>query len=165
MTRFCSLGIFIFGLLLNSHLGADSLKTQIAVSHGWSPAAPPNMSMHAGYFILHNQTSRAVELLSVSSPAYESIEIHESQIIDGIAGMSQLPSLSIEPDQKVVFKSGGLHLMMRNPGSKKRVGDSFAVQLQFSDGALVDLEMKVSKYSPLQADAPKSDMHHHHHKM
>jgi len=163
MTRFLSLGIVLFGLLLIGLIGADSHKSQIVVSHAWSPAAPSNMSMHAGYFVLHNQNTRPVELLSVSSPEYESIDIHESKIIDWFVGMSQLPSLLIEPDQKIEFKSGGLHLMLRNPDSIKRAGDSFAVQLKFSDGVLVDLMMKVAKNSPMQVDTLKSDMHHHHH--
>lgn len=147
---------------------AQSKSAQATVTNAWAGLAPPTMAMNAGYFSLSNHSAKAIALVSAHSPAYATIEIHESQLEDGIASMRMLQSLTIEPHQQVQFESGGLHLMMRKPLSSMSLGDRFAVQLRFDDGAAVDFEMQVLKPIPAASKAGSANSHqehHHHHAM
>jgi copper(I)-binding protein len=144
-------------------LHALPVVAELKVADAWAGLAPPTMAMNAGYFSLANHSAKAIELVSAHSPAYASIEIHQSQLLDGIASMRMLESLIIEPYQQVQFESGGLHLMMREPISVMSLGDSFAVQLRFDDGTAVDFEMQVLKPVPLVSKPQSSGSHHEHH--
>lgn len=165
MTRAFSLGLLVFGLLVYVLLSTETSDKNIAVVNAWSPVAPPTMSVHAGYFSLQNHSAGTLELVAVSSPAYQSVEIHESLLADGVASMRRLPSLAIKAHENVQFESGGLHLMLRGPLSAKQVGDNFPVLLEFTGGNKVEFVMQVSNTGDVDTDKSSPDMHHHHHGM
>lgn len=162
---FCLLSFELYAET-NTHAMHTS-KQSIVVTSAWAGESPPTMPMNAGYFTLANHSQKAIELVAASSPAYGSVEIHQSQLIDGIASMRMLKSLTIGSHQQVVFESGGLHLMMHNPMTKMSAGDTFVVQLKFAEGETVDFQMQVSKVNKLKdgASSSTSGHHHHHHEM
>ena len=96
-----------------------------------SPAA--GMPMAAGFFELENRSGQALRITSVSSPQYESVEMHRTVVTDGVSRMREIPALQVDAGETVVFESGGNHLMLMGP-----VGDTETVTLNFySDDALV----------------------------
>jgi copper(I)-binding protein len=163
MIRIVALGVLVTALLAYMYLSVSRPDNKIQVVDAWSPAAPPTMAMHAGYLSLQNHSSDSIELVEVSSVAYESIEIHQSLSIDGVLSMRMLPSLSVEPRAKVQFKSGGLHLMMRKPLAPRPLGGSFPVSFKFADGAVIEFLMQVSKTGLVDTETSSTDTHHHHH--
>lgn len=108
--------------------GAPLVATEIVVTK-----AVPGTDMRAAYLALRNNTNAAVTIDQVTSPDFESVQMHESLIQDGIASMRALRILTIEAGQTVRFERGGMHLMLL-----RQVNGRDAVTLQFySDGALL----------------------------
>ena len=163
----------VFGLLLSvlllcsctedSDHAMHASKPAIEISNAWAGESPPTMAMNAGYFSIINHGDKAVELVAASSPAYSKIEIHQSFMKEGVAGMSMLESVTVESHQQVLFESGGLHLMMFNPIEPMKAGDSFDVQLTFADGATASFQMQVAKLNRMTGDKSGSGNGHHHH--
>lgn len=89
----------------------------------------PGMQMSAAYLTLTNNTDDAIRITRVASPQYESVQLHESILQDGIARMRAIPALEIPARQSVTLKRGGKHLMLMRP-----TASSEAVSLQFLDG-------------------------------
>ena len=169
MTRSTRIAVSLLLLLQSIQLSAEqqddstgSTATNIEISEAWVGLAPPTMAMNAGYFSLSNLTDKPIELVSVTSPAYGSIQIHQSQLLNGIASMKMLPTLTIQPHQQVQFESGGLHLMMRKPITAMSLGDSAAVQLHFKNGISVHVEMPVLKSKSRDNHNDQHNHHQHH---
>ena len=55
----------------------------------------PGMSMAAGYLTLSNNASQPIIITQVTSPQFESVEMHESVIEDGMARMYPLGDLMV----------------------------------------------------------------------
>ncbi len=96
-----------------------------------TPAAGAQMS--AGYLRLINNTDSAISITRVVSPDFESIEIHESLLEDGVAKMRRVHELAIPANSTVSLERGGKHLMLMRPTAPtEQVSLSF-----YGDGTLL----------------------------
>lgn len=88
-----------------------------------------------------------VRLVGGSSPAAQSVEVHEMSMQDGVMRMRAVPALDLPAGQVVSLKPGGLHLMLLGLKQPLKVGEQVRVnlQLQHPDGRTETL--------PLQAPA------------
>ncbi len=68
--------------------------------------------MAAAYFELINPGKESLRLGRIQSPGFKSIEIHRSVIEKGISRMRRIPTLELQPGQRVQFEPGGMHLML-----------------------------------------------------
>jgi len=118
---------------------------ELEIRNPWIKNLPPSVPVRAGYMTIHNPGSKTVSIVSLSSEAFASIEIHETVMQDGMMRMEPVPSLTIEPDSTVQLAPGGLHLMMMNPGEPTRIGDTIEIRILFDDGSEQKLEMWVKK--------------------
>ncbi|TPW10797.1 MAG: hypothetical protein FD130_2122, partial [Halothiobacillaceae bacterium] len=102
---------------------------------------------------------KEVTLTTLSSPAFASIEIHESQQHGDMLHMEQHKELAIAAHHRVVFAPNGLHLMLIDPQRPLRAGESVAVTLQFdqSPAITVSLPVKGADATP----AIGNNAHHH----
>ena len=89
----------------------------------------PGVRMGAGYLSLTNATNQRILITKVMSPNFESVEMHESVLEDGISRMYRLYEIAILPGRTVHFEPGGKHLMIRYG-----VDDPDVVTLQFYAG-------------------------------
>lgn len=94
----------------------------------------PGMQMSAGYLTLSNNTTQPITITHVASPQFESVEMHESVLEDGVSRMYELAELKILPETSVIFERGGKHLMLMRP-----VDDSDVVTLEFYAGKAIVL--------------------------
>jgi copper(I)-binding protein len=92
-------------------------------------ASMPGGEMSAGYFALTNNTDDMITISSVVSAEFESVEIHESLLENGVAKMRRIPALSIPANSTVTLERGGKHLMLKRP-----VGNATQVSLKFLSG-------------------------------
>ena len=99
----------------------------------------PGMNVAAGYLTLSNNTSQPIIITHVASPQFESVEMHESVIEDGMARMYALGEMTILAKSSVVFQPGGKHLMLMRP-----VGEFDTVTLDFIAGKAVVLTVNVT---------------------
>ena len=87
----------------------------ILVSDVVVTAAARDMPMAAAYFDISNRSGEDIRVTRVTSPNYESVEIHETTIEDGIARMRKLDAVEVPDNETVRFERGGLHLMLMRP--------------------------------------------------
>ena len=133
----------------HSQTKATAMVGEIHVSDGWVRAHLPNRPT-AGYLSLKNTGDAADRLISASSPAFKTIEIHESRMEDGVMKMEPVTGVSIDAGATAVLEPGGYHLMMFG-GSGLKEGDTVEVTMVFETAGSVTLTMPVSKRGPKKA--------------
>jgi copper(I)-binding protein len=89
----------------------------------------PGMQMSAAYLSLTNHTDETIRISRVVSTQYESVQLHESIVKDGVARMRAIPVLEIPAGETITLQRGGKHLMLMQP-----TGATESVSLQFLDG-------------------------------
>ena len=89
----------------------------------------PGMNMSAAYLSLTNSSERTIQISRVTSDQFESVQLHETRIEDGVARMRAIPVLEIPAGATVTLQRGGKHLMLMRP-----TGTSETVSLEFLDG-------------------------------
>lgn len=88
--------------------------------------AIPGMTMSAAYLTLTNNSDVPIRIDRVSSPQYDSVQLHETTIEEGVARMRALAEVEIPAGATVTFRRGGKHLMLMRPtGSVDTVSLSF----------------------------------------
>lgn len=113
------------------------------VRDAWIRLVPGGMPMQAGFGRIENRCPAPVTIVSASSPAYGSVELHETRVVDGISRMRAVPELRIAPDGAATLKPGGLHLMLMQPGTALKEGSKVAVEFTLSDGRKILGEFQV----------------------
>jgi copper(I)-binding protein len=89
----------------------------------------PGMQMSAAYLSLENNSGETIRITRVASAEYESVQMHETKMEDGVARMRAIPVLEIAAGETVTLQRGGKHLMLMRP-----TGSFDTVSLQFLDG-------------------------------
>lgn len=133
MVRRLVLGLLLFSMLSGC---APAAAPSITVENGWGR---PSMDMPTAggmFMVIKNSGEAADNLVSGSSPACGSIELHEMVMkSDGTMGMNLMDKpIEIPAGGKVELKMGGLHVMciMRHDD-------------QFKPGATIDLTLVFEK--------------------
>ena len=120
--RYCLLTL---AFLVSLPLYAQELK----VSDPWIRSAPPGVPL-AGYMMLHNTSSGAVQLVGAEVNGFGHTMIHFTSMVEGAMTMEHLHSVEVPAGGNAAFQPGGLHLML-SPGHD-RVVDAFASDLAAS---------------------------------
>lgn len=113
------------------------------VRDAWIRLIPGGMPMQAGFGRIENRCPNPVTVVSASSPAYGSVELHETRIVDGVSKMRAVPELRIAPDSAATLKPGSLHLMLMQPRAELKEGSKIAVEFGLSDGRKILGEFQV----------------------
>ncbi len=118
------------------------------VKDGWIRLMPGGMPMQAGFGRIDNRCPMPATIVSASSPAYGSVELHESKTVDGVSRMRAVTELRIAPDGAVVLQPGGLHLMLMQPKAPLKPGSRVAIEFELKDGRKLLGEFEVRKPAP-----------------
>ncbi|PAU94425.1 hypothetical protein CK503_06385 [Aliifodinibius salipaludis] len=125
----------------NSSNESDSKKEvvlgKIALDNAWArPGSQQGKS--AAYLRISNGTASTDTLLSFSSNAAESVELHKSiENDDGTTSMQPADEQVIPSGEKLHIEPGGLHLMLTNLKRDMAVGDSLQITLEFARAGTV----------------------------
>jgi copper(I)-binding protein len=103
----------------------------ITVNDPWIREAPPTAKSLAAYMVINNSGKQPVQLLEVTSPDFDSVEIHQTSLHQGVMHMMALKNLPINPGDAAVLEPGGYHLMLIGPRKSVRSGDQLTLQLHF----------------------------------
>ncbi len=157
MTRFYVLLPMILGLWLISDKTMADSSPAISFEKGWVRAVPPVSKMTAAYLTLFNYRKQDDTLLHVSSPAAESVEIHNVvSRADGSKAMVPVPHLTLAGESCIQFKPGGYHIMLVGLKAPLKVGALVKLELVFQNAGKVVFELPVSSMGD-------DDEHGHHH--
>ncbi|TWI04871.1 hypothetical protein IP90_01012 [Luteimonas cucumeris] len=113
------------------------------VRDAWIRLVPGGMPMHAGFGRIENRCPDPVSVVSASSPAYGSVELHETRVVDGVSRMRAVPELRIAADGTATLQPGGLHLMLMQPHAALKAGDKVTLAFTLADGRKLPAEFEV----------------------
>ena len=115
------------------------------VRDGWVRLPPMSMPMLAGFGRIDNDCATPATIVSISSPAFGSVELHETRIVDGVSRMRAVPELRLPPHGAAVMKPGGMHLMLMQPRTSLQAGTRVAMEFTLADGRKLLGEFEVRK--------------------
>jgi len=109
----------------------SALAGELAVTDAWSRSTPPGVTVGVAYLTLRNDTGKSDRLLEISSPVASNVEVHRTEIFDGIARMREVSVLHVDAGQTLEFAPNGMHMMLT--GLKKPLveGQTFELVLLF----------------------------------
>jgi copper(I)-binding protein len=118
----------------------------------WARATPPRAPAAGGFLTITNHGSEADRLVAVSSPVAEIGEIHEMKVEDGVMTMRPLDGgLEIPPNETVVLKPGGRHIMLVGLKTPLVAGEEVPMTLTFETAGTIDTVLHIA---PIGAKAP-----------
>ena len=97
----------------------------------------------AVYFVIHNHSSKADELIAVSSDIAAAAEMHESKMSGDVMQMNQLESVPLEAFAEIEFAPGGLHIMLVDLKQDIKAGDEINVILHFKNSHDINIRVPV----------------------
>lgn len=115
------------------------------ISNSYIPEAPPGARVMAGYMEIHNTSNKLIDIVSVSSPSFNSVEMHLSKEVNGTAKMLQQDKLSIPANSKLVLKPGSYHLMLMKPKKRLLNGEKAEINFTLSNKETISINMPVKK--------------------
>ena len=145
--------LFICLCFISTANAADSLQ----IENAWSPEAPPVAKVMAGYMKINNLSNKDIKILSAKSDLFKRVEIHLTEMSDGMMRMIKQENLKIKAKGHIELKPGGLHMMLMGKLKPIKAGSVIAVTLTLDNGKTINIKLKVKV-----DDAPQM-MHHHHH--
>lgn len=117
----------------------------IEIEGAWIREAPPGATAMAGYMRINNNSDKDIILHSANSTAFKAIEFHRSIERDGVYRMVPHLHLHITANTTFELKPGDYHLMLFNPTSALKEGDSIDMNLTFSQEQIVSTSIPVKK--------------------
>ena len=135
--------LFLAALLVgacSAEPGPALVATEVVVTRPM-----PGMGMSAAYLSLTNNSDRIVSISRVTSAQFESVELHESTVEDGVARMRAVPKLEIPAGATVTLQRGGKHLMLMRP-----TGPADTLALHFYDDEELILTVDATFQSELK---------------
>lgn len=128
----------LFALLFISLLVACTAPQPPLVATDVEVTKPmPGRHMSAGFFVLSNNTTEAIHITSVTSPQFESVEIHETTFEGGISRMREIEELLVPAEGSVTLQRGGKHLMLMQA---RDIQDSVTLHLMSGDAPVLTVE-------------------------
>ena len=137
--------VLLLAILLGLPLSACARDCTPQVRNGWIRLMPGGMPMQAGFGRIENRCPMPATIVSASSAAYGSVELHESRVVAGVNRMRAVPELRLAADAAAVLQPGGLHLMLMRPHAPLKAGSRVAIQFQLEDGRTFFGEFEVRK--------------------
>lgn len=153
--------------LIATAFGAQAHDYRIGdleVSHPYAYETAKTAHSAGGYMTLTNTGTKDAHLVGAKAD-YPRVEIHTTQMENGVMTMSHVEKITIPAGESVTFQHGGLHVMFMGLNGKPFVeGDKIPTVLEFEDLGTLDIMFNVEK-RPGTAGQKKMDhsqMHHGH---
>ncbi len=114
-------------------------------------ASPGSMAMSgttstdAVYFTIHNSGSQPDELVAASSSVATTVQLHKSQMVNGVMTMQPVQSITVNAGGQVQFQPGGYHVMLVGLKRDLNVGDTFQVTLTFKQAGAITVPVEVKQ--------------------
>jgi copper(I)-binding protein len=165
---------FFMGLLLSLSLTNISVqasetdspremtKNSLVVSNAWIRLMPPIASSTAAYFILENQSDKAIEIVNISTAIAKKATLHDTIVENDMATMVPLKTLKIAGGDKVVFAPGGKHLMIMGLIEKLAENKEVSLHFKLKNAEEIIATMKVYKNNPHSENTEEKQMEHKH---
>ncbi|MFF9108042.1 copper chaperone PCu(A)C [Streptomyces sp. NPDC014805] len=124
--------------------GSGSGRAALSVASAYMPQ--PVSDMAAGFLTIANAGGAKDELTSVTSDIAGSVTVHQTQG----GAMREVAALPVPAHGRVVFRSGGNHLMFEQLKRRPKQGENVTVTLHFARSGTLEVRMpvKAATYNP-----------------
>ncbi len=129
-------------------------KTPVEVENGIIHRPLKGTNATAAYGTLKNTSSEPVVLSIVSAEAFKAAELHQTTSEGGMAKMSKMENVRIEPGSAFELKPGGNHVMLFDPS--RVIKENEELKIFFLNG-----KEKFSLNFKVTTRASESHAHHH----
>lgn len=133
----------------------------LEVRDGWIRSAPPGASMLAGYATLHNAGDHALTIRKATAAGFADTSLHESVLVGDVSRMQALGDVTIAAGASVTFQPGGKHIMLVDPASSPRPGDTVDIRFDLADGSSQSATFTVRDEPATPTDPHAGHDHHH----
>ncbi len=100
---------------------------------------PPGVSVTAGLMTVVNETDSDIEISSITAQGFERVEMHKTEVVDGVARMRQEHELNVPAKDSLILKNGGYHMMLYTPERSFAEGDMIEITLITNQGKVTAL--------------------------
>lgn len=127
----------------NMEARAESLAPMVAAVDARQPQLPEVVAVRSVYLTIVNSSASSLKIVAVRSPAFESIEIHRTQVSDGLVSMSAVTAVAVPAQGRVLFSPEGLHLMALGPKKYYVIGERYPMTVYFENDQVLLVEVLV----------------------
>lgn len=130
-------------LIASPALAHDYKLGALEIGHPWARATPPTAPTGGGYLSIKNTGTEPDRLLSASSPAAGTVQVHDMKMEGSVMRMREHGPLEIKPGETVTLAPGGMHLMMMGLKAPLKQGETVPLTLVFERAGKIDVELSV----------------------
>ena len=112
-------------------IAAGVAQASVTATDAWVRGTVPAQKTTGAFVTL--KSSEESRLVSVTSPAARSAEIHSSEQQQGVMHMHALDAIALPAGKSVELKPGGLHIMLVGLVRPLGAGDTVPLTLTFED--------------------------------
>ncbi len=117
----------------------------VSVGHAWSQPTPPSAPTAVGYLTITNRGRKPDRLLSLSSPAAASVDLHLMSMDGGVMRMRPVEGgLVVPAGGAVQLEPGGYHLMFEGLKRPFKAGDHIPLKLKFQRSGVIRATLDVA---------------------
>lgn len=146
-------------MLLLLPLSAIAAQESARWEGAWVRSVPPGAAVAAAYGSLMNQSNEPITVTSVTSTLGSAAQMHDIVANGDLRRMVPVDARTLAPGEALVFKPGGLHIMLMEFEQAPVEGDEIELC------ALTQDHDAICTMAPVQRDARASAHHasgHHH---
>jgi len=134
-------------LVLALILSACGTSGEVEAHQAWvRPTAQGENA--AVYLTIHNHSASADELMGASTSVADVAEIHESKLENDVMQMNMVSSILFDPDEEIIFKPGGYHIMLINIDQELVLGVHIGLILHFKNHEEIAVEVHIEDSMP-----------------
>ena len=108
---------------------APLVHAEVTIEDAWSRATPPGAKVGVVYATLRSTAED--EIVGLTSPAADRVELHATSNEGGTMKMRPAPSVKLPANQVVRFASGGLHIMLMDLHAPLAAGAHVEITVRF----------------------------------
>jgi len=118
-------------LFLAAALLAGAAHAQVSVANPWVRTTVARQTTTAAYLTI--TSAKGGKLVSASSPAAASVDVHEMKMAGDLMKMRAVDTVPLPAGQPVEFKPNGLHVMLTGLKAPLKAGDVVPIELVVED--------------------------------
>jgi hypothetical protein len=140
-------------LLTSSFSVFAAVTEQVQVLDGYVREVPAGQQISAAFMTVHNDDMSDHKIVSASSPAAKTVELHTHTHENGMMKMRQVPDIAIPAGGDTFLKPGGLHIMLIGLTQELKKDVPVSVIIKFEDGSEKILSLPVKSIMPMSSPA------------
>jgi copper(I)-binding protein len=127
----------------------------LSIEGAWARPTVPGQPTGGAFLTIRNAGDSADRLLSASSPAAASVQVHEMKMEGSVMRMREVDGLDVPAHGSVTLSPGQYHLMLVGLKAPLKAGSEVPLALHFQKAGDLQVELKVRalfepKHEPAQ---------------